>query len=145
MPKILKNNTVSGFPIHDVGFYISVFEDFIIDPSDYDKVAGSQDVFSAVSSSSLIVNDGFIDLTIEEGLAFLTLSETAKGIRYQGTSVEAYLDGLSGFSNANFSVKEILPAFTISIPSNQQMIVYQECCVDLTGELEILGELVVIE
>jgi hypothetical protein len=45
----------------------------------------------------------------------------------------------------NFSYNFIEADFSLTIPEFQQMLVYQEIEIDLTGELEIDGELGVIE
>lgn len=44
----------------------------------------------------------------------------------------------------NFSYRQITPDLLVSIPVEQQMLSYQDVTIEDTGELEILGELVII-
>jgi hypothetical protein len=47
-------------------------------------------------------------------------------------------------SGSNFSYREVLAATSVTIPSEQQMLTYQELAIQDTGELIIEGELILL-
>ena len=71
MPKILRNNTASPVIINDVGRTILVGGQLLIDAGEYPIYSRSSDVVSLVGDSSLIVNNGDIDLSISEGIRLI--------------------------------------------------------------------------
>lgn len=72
--RILKNNTASPVSISDVGQTVPASGQLVINPIDYGKYEGSSDVIGFISDlavsptlSTLTVNDGTFDLSINEG------------------------------------------------------------------------------
>jgi hypothetical protein len=152
MPKILKNPTGIDRIISDTGQTISGFDELLINPTDYGYYAQSQETLDYVSGGLLVVNDGLIDLPVDEAIPFLSLSETAKGIRFDpagssltATNVEDAIKQVTVTGGDSFPWNIIPIGLTVIVPQNKQMIVYQELEIRLSGELELLGELVVIE
>jgi len=152
MAKILKNPFGIDRFIADTGQTISGFDQLLINPSDYGYYAQSQDTLDYVSGGLLVINDGLVDLLPAEGIPFLALSESSKGIRFDptgssltATNVEDAIKQVTLTSSDGFPWNIIPIGLTVIVPENKQMIVYQELEIRLSGELEILGELVVIE
>ena len=65
--KILKNNTASPVSISDVGQVVPASGQLTIQPTDYWLYAASDDVITFIGDSTLTVNDGTSDLTINNG------------------------------------------------------------------------------
>lgn len=65
--RILKNNTANIVPIPDTGFSVPASGQLVIDPTQYGKFEGSNDVIIVIGDSTLTVNDGTFDLNITEG------------------------------------------------------------------------------
>ena len=65
--RILKNNTAFIVTITDVGQSVPASGQLVIDPNDYGKYEGSSDVIGFIGDSTLTVNDGTFDLSINEG------------------------------------------------------------------------------
>lgn len=91
MAKILKNTTASPVTLADVGQTIPASGQITIDPSDYDKYAGSADVIVKIDDGTLILNDGIQDLSETASLAFIKHPDLAENIRYK-TSVSTTTD-----------------------------------------------------
>jgi hypothetical protein len=153
MSKILINTTLFPVSITDVGITVAASSSYIIPPQDYSFWAASSNIITEIGNGTIIVNDGLIDLTIDEAIAFLSLSETAKGIRFDpsGSSLTAknledavkQVTTVSG--GDSFFWRNIPSGLTVVVPENKQMLVYQELEISSSGELDNLGELVVIE
>lgn len=67
MSKILKNNTASAVPIADVGQTVPASGQLTIQPQDYWIYAASNNVITLIGDSTLTVNDGSVDLSINDG------------------------------------------------------------------------------
>lgn len=82
MSKILKNNTASDVFISDTGQTVPASGQLIINPSEYDLYADSNEVITLIGNSTLTVNDGNVDLTIADGSRLLQgLYPTEVGIK----------------------------------------------------------------
>ena len=67
MSKILKNNTASPVNIVDVGQIVPASSQITVQPQDYWLYAASSDVITFIGDSTLTVNDGSFDLSINDG------------------------------------------------------------------------------
>lgn len=65
--RILKNNTGSPVSISDTGGTVPASGQLVINPVDYGVYEGSSDVVTLIGDSTLTVNDGTFDLSINEG------------------------------------------------------------------------------
>lgn len=65
--RILKNNTASPVNISDTGGTVPASGQLVINPVDYGVYEGSSDVVTLIGDSTLTVNDGTFDLSINEG------------------------------------------------------------------------------
>jgi len=86
MSKILKNTTASPVMVADTGVLIAASSQYTIPPTDYWLWAASGNVVTLVGNSTLIVNDGSVDLTISDGVDYI------KGI-YQKNRIIGNTDG----------------------------------------------------
>ncbi len=71
MSKILKNVTNSNIDISDVGKTILANTSYTVPPQEYNDYAASNDLVGFVGNSEVIVNDGFVDLGIADGINFM--------------------------------------------------------------------------
>jgi hypothetical protein len=65
--KILKNQTASPVNISDVGQIVPASGQLTVQPQDYWLYAASDDVITFIGDSTLVVNDGTVDLSINDG------------------------------------------------------------------------------
>ena len=65
--RILKNNTASPVDITDTGYTVPASGQLVIPPQLYGLFEGSSDVVTYIGDSTLTVNDGTFDLSINEG------------------------------------------------------------------------------
>ena len=68
MSKILKNTTSSPLVVTDTGVTIPALSSYTIPPQDYLLWAASSNTVTFVGSTTLVVNDGSVDLTISNGI-----------------------------------------------------------------------------
>jgi hypothetical protein len=69
--KVLKNNTAAAVPIADTGQIVPASGQLTIQPQDYWLYAASNDVITLVGDSTLTVNDGTVDLSINDGVCLI--------------------------------------------------------------------------
>lgn len=67
MSKVIRNITVSPVTVADCGVTIPATSNYTIPSQDYPLWAASNNVITFVGAGTLIVNDGFIDLSISDG------------------------------------------------------------------------------
>ncbi len=63
MSKILKNPSAVPVAIDDTGVTVPAFDQYTIDPNDYDTFAASSDVIVLIANATLTLNDGGNDIT----------------------------------------------------------------------------------
>lgn len=71
MVKILENTTASPVIIADLGITVPASGQFLIQQSDYENAACSEDIILPIADGTLTVNDGQIALTPAEGIGLI--------------------------------------------------------------------------
>lgn len=71
MSKIVRNVTASPITVNDVGVTIPGTTDYTIPPQDYLLWAASSNAVTYVGASTLVINDGSVDLSISDGIFLL--------------------------------------------------------------------------
>lgn len=97
MSKILKNTTVADIELDALGYTIPASGQVDFDVTEFQLLA-SDDVIAEVTpfltSGDIVVNDGVQDLTLAEGLRYLTWPEKVQ-VRQSGTNKLLYADKLN--------------------------------------------------
>jgi hypothetical protein len=78
MTKILKNTTASIVFINDTGVSINASGQYIIPHTDYLLWAASLDYQSLVTTGTIVVNNGVIDLAPNDGIRYIDYADRAK-------------------------------------------------------------------
>ena len=71
MAKILHNTTNSSVPIADTGIQIPANGTYTIQPQDYWLWASSSDIITKIGNGTIVVNDGSVDLSINEAVSII--------------------------------------------------------------------------
>ena len=77
MTKIVKNTTQSSYEIPDTGILIAASSQYTIPPVDYLLWAESSDTQTGINSGDLVINNGFVDLSIARGLDYIKYPDNA--------------------------------------------------------------------
>lgn len=83
---ILKNITQNPIFINDTGTRIAANSSFTVQTTEINLWEASVDLIGYIQNGSIVVNDGIDDLSILEGIAYLTYPRRSKGIRYDNTT-----------------------------------------------------------
>jgi hypothetical protein len=121
MQKIIRNTTLSGILVQDTGVHIDSGESYTIDTQTYLLWANSIDIVGYINSGDLVVNNGTVDLTINDGIRFLqyadrldislngtTLNRVTASLDFQG-SVSVSSDN-NGKAIVNVTAGSALPS-----------------------------------
>jgi hypothetical protein len=92
----------------------------------------------------LIGEKNGVELESEE---FLLVPENIpfSSSNFSATDVKAALEEVKASSSDHFSYDRITPGQTVTVPLYQQMLVWKELIIDLTGELVLEGTLVMVD
>jgi hypothetical protein len=167
--KIIRN--IGSANITVLGITLAPSEEYEILVTKWSEAAFSDELLQAILDEDIVVSNGYYDLNKTIGYKHiahlpgthkdaLVVVPTEKPLDpdtgYLVIDIEdnvlKYFDGTkwvlldpSSSENHNFSYRKILNPKTITIPNEQQMISYQEVCIESGGELNVEGEVIIIE
>ena len=130
MSKILKNTTTSNISIGDVGVTVIASSSYIVQSTDYLIFSASNDIFTYIDSGAIVVNDGLIDLNINEGKALIRFPDDALSVRYNNsnTDIEA--------KNVQYAIDEL----SFKVKFNRILTGYNEFEVLVDSDGNVLTE-----
>jgi hypothetical protein len=157
MAKILKNTTLSDMELSELGKTIPASGQITIPVQEYILLASDDSIAECtapITNGDIVVNDGTVDLSASDGLNYIRYPDDSRNINFNNTGTgmtstnirDAIIEANNGTGGPdNFSYKRIGLGETVTIPEDQQMLVFKEICLEDDGEVCIDEELIVLE